>query len=85
VGDGSRALAEILHREVARLPKPLRLPVILCHFEGLTPIITAGGEDGHAGVAPIQGVINEAAFRSAWWSRHIPRLTKQARDVKNGS
>jgi len=48
-------------------------------------MIIVGGEDGHAGVAPIQGVINEAAFRSAWWSRHAPRLRKQAPDVKIGS
>jgi len=32
----AREQAEILHREVARLPKPFRLPVVLCYFEGLT-------------------------------------------------
>jgi RNA polymerase sigma factor (sigma-70 family) len=30
----AREQAEILHVEVARLPRPFRLPVILCYFEG---------------------------------------------------
>ena len=32
----AREQAEILHSEIARLPKSFRLPVILCYFEGLT-------------------------------------------------
>ena len=28
--------AEALHREIDRLPRAFRLPVVLCYFEGLT-------------------------------------------------
>ncbi len=31
-----REQAEALHDEIDRLPKPFRLPVVLCYFEGLT-------------------------------------------------
>ena len=29
--------AELLYSEIDRLPRPFRLPVVLCYFEGLTP------------------------------------------------
>ena len=32
----AREQAEILHREIDRLPGPFRLPIVLCYFEGLT-------------------------------------------------
>ncbi|MFI5453829.1 MAG: sigma-70 family RNA polymerase sigma factor [Isosphaerales bacterium] len=32
----AREEAEALHSEIARLPGPFRLPVVLCYFEGLT-------------------------------------------------
>ena len=32
----AREQAEILHREIDRLPGPFRLPVVLCYLEGLT-------------------------------------------------
>ena len=32
----AREQAEILHREIDRLPAPFRLPIVLCYFEGLT-------------------------------------------------
>jgi RNA polymerase sigma factor (sigma-70 family) len=32
----AREQAEILHREIDRLPSPFRLPVVLCYLEGLT-------------------------------------------------
>ena len=32
----AREEAELLHGEIARLPRPLRLPLVLCCFEGLT-------------------------------------------------
>ena len=38
-----------------------------------------------AGVGPVQGVIDEAAFCGSWWSRHTPRSRKQAPAVKTGS
>jgi RNA polymerase sigma factor (sigma-70 family) len=31
-----REQAEVLHREIDRLPGPFRLPIVLCYFEGLT-------------------------------------------------
>src|SRR5262249_17847349 len=31
-----REQAEALHDEIDRLPRPFRLPVVLCYFEGLT-------------------------------------------------
>jgi RNA polymerase sigma factor (sigma-70 family) len=33
----AREQAELLHREIDRLPGPFRLPIVLCYFEGLTP------------------------------------------------
>ena len=32
----AREQAEALHSEIDRLPRPFRLPVVLCYFEGLT-------------------------------------------------
>jgi RNA polymerase sigma factor (sigma-70 family) len=32
----AREQAELLHREIDRLPGPFRLPIVLCYFEGLT-------------------------------------------------
>jgi RNA polymerase sigma factor (sigma-70 family) len=32
----AREQAEVLHREIDRLPGPFRLPIVLCYFEGLT-------------------------------------------------
>ena len=32
----AREQAEILHDEIARLPRSFRLPIVLCYFEGLT-------------------------------------------------
>ncbi len=32
----AREQAEVLHDEIDRLPRPFRLPVVLCYFEGLT-------------------------------------------------
>src|SRR5262249_5921628 len=32
-----REHAEALHREIERLPRTFRLPVVLCYFEGLSP------------------------------------------------
>ena len=32
----AREQAEILHCEIDRLPRPFRLPIVLCYFEGLT-------------------------------------------------
>ncbi len=32
----AREQAEVLYREIDRLPGPFRLPVVLCYFEGLT-------------------------------------------------
>ena len=32
----AREQAEALHEEIDRLPRPFRLPVVLCYFEGLT-------------------------------------------------